>query len=227
MKHWHPYIREVLPQIVNDGFRRIIAVALAPHYSQISIGGYKRALDEASADIGGLVVNFVESWYDNPLFIRAVAERVNDALAQFGTGEKVEVLFTAHSLPERILQNNDQYPSQLYSSCQAVANALKLDHWSFSYQSAGETGEKWLGPDILEALQKIGTDKKGSDVIAVPIGFVADHLEILYDIDVEAQEVARKLGQNLKRTQSLNTNPTFVAALADIVLERANSSKWS
>ncbi len=227
MKHWHPYIAEVLPQIGGEGFQRIIALALAPHFSQISIGGYKHALDQTSAAVGGLQVDFVESWYDNSLFHRAVAERGNDALRQFSRPEKVEVLFTAHSLPERILQQNDPYPSQLSSSCNAVAYLLKLDHWSFAYQSAGQTGEKWLGPDILEALQEISTRGKGSDILVVPIGFVADHLEILYDIDVEAQEVARKHGLNLKRTQSLNTSPTFISALADIVSQRANRSMRS
>ncbi len=227
MKHWHPYIGEVLPQIVNDGFQRIIALALAPHFSQISIGDYKQALDQASTAVGGLQVDFVESWYDNSFFHRAVAERVNDALRQLPKPEKVEVLFTAHSLPERILQQNDPYPSQLRSSCRAVANLLKLDHWSFAYQSAGETGEKWLGPDILEALQELSARGRGVDALVVPIGFVADHLEILYDIDVEAQEVARTHGLNLKRTQSLNTSPTFISALADIVSQRDNLSMRS
>ncbi len=227
MKHWHPYIGEVLPHIAGNGFHLIIALALAPHYSQIGIGGYKEALDQASVAVGGLQVDFVESWYDNPLFHRAVAEKVNDALRQFPKPAKVEVLFTAHSLPERILQQNDPYPSQLRRSCQAVVNLLKLDHWSFAYQSAGQTGEKWLGPDILEALQEISTRGKGSDVLVVPIGFVADHLEVLYDIDVEAQEVARTHGLNLKRAQSLNTSPTFISALADIVSQRASRSKRS
>lgn len=227
MKHWHPYIGEVLPTIANDGVRRIVALALAPHYSQISIGGYKQALDHASAKIGDIQVKLIESWYDNPLFIRAVAERVEAALAHFAQSERVRVLFTAHSLPERILQNHDPYPSQLHDSCQAVSSLLKLKNWSFAFQSAGETGEKWLGPDILEALWDSGTYGKGSDVLVVPIGFVADHLEILYDIDVEAQEVARKQGLNLKRTDSLNTSPTFIAALANIVSDTARSSKWT
>ncbi len=227
MKHWHPYIGEVLPQIVNDGFRRIVALALAPHYSQISIGGYKQALNQASVNTGGVQVDLVESWYDHPLFIDAVAKRVNDALADFPKPEKVEVLFTAHSLPERILQQNDPYPSQLHRSCQAVADVVKLERWSFAYQSAGETGEAWLGPDILDALRDSGMYRKGSDVLIVPIGFVADHLEILYDIDVEAQEVAKSCGLNLRRTKSLNTSPTLIEALADIVLKRAKVDGWS
>ncbi len=227
MKHWHPYIGEVVPQIVNDGFHQIIALALAPHYSQISIGGYKQVLDQALGAVIKLQVDFVESWYDHPLFHRAVAEKVNAVLAQYPRPENFEVLFAAHSLPERILQQNDPYPLQLRSSCQAVADLLKLNHWSFAYQSAGQTGEKWLGPDILEVLQEMSLRGNGVNVLVVPIGFVADHLEILYDIDVEAQEFARTHGLNLARAESLNTSPTFISALADVVLKRANRNKWS
>jgi len=227
MKHWHPYLGEVVPRIANDGFRRIIALALAPHYSDISIGGYKQALDKALAATGDMRVDFVDSWYDHPLFHRAIAEKVKLALEQFPKSGNVEVLFTAHSLPERILEHNDPYPSQLHSSCQAVADLLHLDHWSFAYQSAGQTAEKWLGPDLLESLQELTQHDKDSNVLVVPIGFVADHLEILYDIDVEAKEFARTHGLNLKRTESLNTSPTFISALADIVLKRVNHDKWA
>lgn len=227
MKHWHPYIREVVPQIVHDGFDRLVAVALTPHYSQISIGGYKQALQQALSVHQSLRIDFVESWYDHPLFHRAVAESVNSALEQFPPEASVQVLFTAHSLPERILEQNDPYPKQVQSSCQAVAGLLKLDRWSFAYQSAGQTGEKWLGPDILEALQELSQRGKGADVLVVPIGFVADHLEILYDIDVEAQEFAKAHGLNLKRSESLNTNPTFISTLADIAQKRASQNKWS
>lgn len=226
MKHWHPYIGEVVPRIAADGLSRIIGIVLAPHYSQISIGGYRQALDKALGASHQSQVDFVESWYDYPLFHRAVAERVTESLEHFpvSTGKKVEVLFTAHSLPERIIEQNDPYPKQLHDSCRAVADLLEIDHWSFAYQSAGQTGEKWLGPDILEALEKLSSRVKesGRNVLVVPIGFVADHLEILYDIDVEAQLFASAHGLNLKRTQSLNTNPTFIAALADLVQRRLN-----
>lgn len=227
MKHWHPYIGEVIPRVANDGISRIIALALTPHYSQVSIGGYKQALDQALAAAGNLSVDFVDSWYDHPLFQRAVAEKVSLAMEQFPKSCDVDILFTAHSLPERILDHNDPYPSQLRSSCQAVANMLKLDRWSFAYQSAGQTGEKWLGPDILESLKEISERGKTFNVLVVPIGFVADHLEILYDIDVEAQEFARAHGLDLRRTESLNTSQTFISALADIALTRASKNKWA
>ena len=214
MKHWHPYIREVIPQIINDGFERIIALVLAPHYSKMSIGGYKQALEEAVGNSGRLDVDFVESWYDHPLFHRAIQERIQAALSQFSTPSKVELLFTAHSLPERILQTNDPYPTQLQASCQSVVRLLGRDQWSFAYQSAGQTNEKWLGPDLIDFLRESKDSRNLTDVLVVPIGFVADHLEILYDIDVEAQNFTRNNGLNLKRTDSLNSNPTFIAGLS-------------
>jgi ferrochelatase len=218
MKHWHPYIREVVPQIINDGFRKVIGLALAPHYSQMSIGGYKRAFDEANAD--RLETDFVESWHDNPLFHAAIAEKIREALTRFPNPKNVELLFTAHSLPERILQQNDPYPNQLQSSCKAVATILKHERWSFAYQSPGMTQEKWLGPDILESLAQLSQRDDLEGVLVVPIGFVADHLEILYDIDVEARGYARSHDLHLERTTSLNATPAFIAALADIVKKR-------
>jgi protoporphyrin/coproporphyrin ferrochelatase len=227
MKHWHPYIREVIPRVANDGISRIIALALAPHYSQVSTGGYKQALDQALAATGNLSVDFVDRWYDHPLFHRAVAEKISAAVGQFPKSGDVDILFTAHSLPERILDHNDPYPSQLRSSCQSVANMLDLDRWSFAYQSAGQTAEKWLGPDILESLKEISERGKVVNVLVVPIGFVADHLEILYDIDIEAQAFAKAHGLDLRRTESLNTSQTFISALADIALTRASQKKWA
>jgi len=219
MKHWHPYIREVVPRIIEDGFKRIVALVLAPHYSQISIGGYRQALNDAIGDSTRLEVDFIESWYDHPLFHRAVQEKIQETLKQFSRPEKIELLFTAHSLPERILQMNDPYPVQLQNSCRSVAKLLRYEQWSFAYQSAGRTPEKWLGPDLIDRLRTL-SQRPNLGVLVVPIGFVADHLEILYDIDVEAQDFAKSQGLTLKRTESLNTSPAFIAALTDIVRKR-------
>jgi ferrochelatase len=224
MKHWHPYIREVVPQIIGDGYDRIISLALAPHYSQMSVGAYKQALDVAVKSLGGLRTDFVESWYEHPLFHRAVQERIQSALRQFAAPEEVELLFTAHSLPERILAANDPYPTQLESSCRSVASLMGRKEWSFAYQSAGQTNDKWLGPDLIDYLRERYPAPSVACVLVVPIGFVADHLEILFDIDVEAQEFARSIGLNLKRTESLNNSPMFISALADIVQERIRST---
>jgi len=220
MKHWHPYIREIVPQIFGDGFDRILGVVLAPHYSQISVGTYKRALQDAvETNSGQLRTDFVDSWYDHPLFHKAVKEQVQATLEQFAEPDKVELVFTAHSLPERILAMHDPYPTQLESSCRSVAELLRRREWAFAYQSAGQTNEKWLGPDLVEYLRSRHWDHSGG-VLVAPIGFVADHLEILYDIDIEAKEFARSINLELKRSESLNTSPTFISALTEIVLNR-------
>jgi len=220
MKHWHPYIREVVPQIIGDGYQRIVGLVLAPHYSQISIGGYRQALQEAVDTSGGLTADFIESWYDHPLFHLAVKEKIENGLAKFAEPNGAELLFTAHSLPERILSMNDPYPTQLASSCRSVADLLGRKKWSFAYQSAGQTAEKWLGPDLIEYLRAPPPAHRPAGVLVVPIGFVADHLEVLYDIDVEAQEFARSINLELTRSESLNTSPTFISALTDIVSKR-------
>lgn len=222
MKHWHPYIGEVVPTILIDGLRRITGLPMAPHYSSLSTGGYKQALEKALEGLGQVQVDFIESWCDNPLFHQALAEKIKDSLRQFPESAKVQVIFTSHSLPDRILQQNDPYPKQLQSSCEAVAKLSRIDNWSFAYQSAGKTNEKWLGPDILEALNELSLKGDTDHVLVVPIGFVADHLEILHDIDFEAQLFASARGLNLKRTESLNASPAFINALADVVHKRLN-----
>jgi len=216
MKHWHPYIKEVVPEILRNGHERMIALTLAPHFSNMSIGGYKVALEEALGRDSPIKTTFIESWHHSPLYHKAVAEKIKKALSNFYS-QNVHVIFTAHSLPERILKMKDPYPEQLNASCAAVAKIVGLEKWMFAYQSAGETSEKWLGPDLLEALHEISGKTDNAQVLVVPIGFVADHLEILFDIDVEAQEYARKLKITLNRTESMNATPTFIAALADVV----------
>jgi len=220
MKHWHPYIREVVPKILDEGYDRIVGLVLAPHYSVMSIGGYKQALEQSVAASPRVSVDFIESWYDHPLFHRAVHDRIREALGQFDVPEKVGLVFTAHSLPERILAMNDPYPNQLQSSCRSVAALMGGREWSFAYQSAGQTEEKWLGPDLIEYLGNLPAMRGRAGLLVIPIGFVADHLEILYDLDVEAKEFAQTRGLNLKRTESLNTSPTFISALADIAQKR-------
>ena len=220
MKHWHPYIREVVPEILKNRHEVLIAFALAPHYSTVSTGGYKIALEQALGSDVSMKIVFIENWSDNPLFHLAVAEKIKDALSKFPSQRDIHVIFTAHSLPERILEMEDPYPKELKESCEAVAKLVGLKKWSFAYQSAGQTGEKWLGPDLLESLNEISDKTVDAQVLVVPIGFVADHLEILFDIDIEAQERAKKLGITLKRTESMNTSATFIAALADVVSNR-------
>ena len=223
MKHWHPFIGDVVPRIGADNIRELVAVALAPHYSRISIGGYRSALGNALALLREPpTLQFVDSWHINPQFIEFTAARVAAALADFpaaanakGDGDVV-VMFSAHSLPARIREWNDPYEAQLLESCAAVAARAGVRDWRFAWQSAGQTGEPWLGPDIVDYLDTLRADGVRR-VLSVPIGFVSDHLEVMYDIDYEARRRAESLGMTLRRTRMPNADPAFVRVLASVV----------
>jgi protoporphyrin/coproporphyrin ferrochelatase len=206
MKHWRPRIAEAAERALDGGATRLIGVVLAPHYSRLSVGEYRERLEAALEGRAQLVL--VESWHDDPAFVDAVADRVR--------GTDAWVIFTAHSLPERILADGDPYREQLLETSRLVAARAGLERWSFAFQSASSTGEPWLGPDILEELERLrgeGVQK----VLVAPVGFVSDHLEILWDLDIEAREKAAELGLELERIESLNDDPQFVAALAGVV----------
>jgi ferrochelatase len=211
MKHWEPRIADAVHEALSDGAERLVGLVLAPHYSRMSIGGYRDRL-EAALD-GQAELRFIESWHDHEPFLDVVADRLR--------GTDAHVVFTAHSLPERILHTGDPYKDELLATSRLVAEraGVARDRWSFAFQSASETGEPWLGPDILEELDRL--DGEGvRKVLVAPIGFVADHLEILWDIDVEARERAARLGLELDRIRSLNDDPAFVRALAELVRRR-------
>jgi protoporphyrin/coproporphyrin ferrochelatase len=221
MKHWHPFIGDVIPQIAADDVRRVVAIVLAPHYSRMSVGGYRQYVDDANAKLDTpLDIAFVESWHLRPEFIALIAERVRDALAAFPAQERDEtrVVFSAHSLPVRIRTWDDPYESQLLASCAAVAREVGLTRWDFAWQSAGHTGEPWLGPDIVDYLEELHTAGVRS-VLSVPIGFVSEHLEVLFDLDREAAARAASLGMTLRRTRMPNATPELVAVLDAIVAD--------
>jgi ferrochelatase len=211
MKHWRPRIAEAVDAALAVGATRILGLVLAPHYSRLSIGGYRARLEEAVAGRAGLVL--VESWHDDPAFLDVLAERVRGADAW--------VIFTAHSLPQRIMAEGDPYREQLLETARLVAERARLEHWSFAFQSASTTGEPWLGPDVLEELERL-RDQGVKSVLAVPIGFVSDHLEILWDLDVEARERAAELRLEWARTPSLNDEPAFIHVLAELVRKAGN-----
>ena len=226
MRHWHPYIRDVLAEIRADGFERVVAIPLAPHYSRLSIGAYERALEEGR---GSLAVALVRQWFDHPRLLDAVAERVQAALARFDAEARaaVPILFTAHSLPQRIAAEGDPYPAQLRASVAGVMARLgNSERGRFAYQSAGRTPEPWLGPDAGAVLEELAAQGE-RNVLLCPIGFVSDHLEVLYDVDVEYQELARNRGMRLERTESLNASPLLIAALADLLRASAQSRGWT
>jgi len=219
MKHWHPFIGDVIPRMAADGVRRVVAIVLAPHYSRMSIGSYRQYVEEAIARLDTpLELKFVESWHLEPSFVTLIAGRVREGLSAFPEGARDEtcVLFTAHSLPVRIRTWNDPYEAQLLASAEAVVSEIGLRHWRFAWQSAGHTGEPWLGPDIVDYLETLHADGV-RHVLSVPIGFVCDHLEVLYDIDHEAAEKAAALGITLRRTRMPNATPELVAMLDRLV----------
>jgi ferrochelatase len=224
MRHWFPYIKEGVEQIARAGHRRVVGVVMAPHYSSMSVGAYERKLVEAAQPVG-LETAMVRSWWKHPRFLDAVARRVTHALQRFPTPADVQVIFTAHSLPQRILASGDPYPNELTSSAADVARRLQLSNWRFAFQSAGATSEPWLGPDAEEVVTELANEGHKTFLL-VPIGFVSDHVEILFDIDVEYQELARRLGVQLERTASLNDDPGLVAAVAAEVQASAAEHGW-
>jgi ferrochelatase len=222
MKHWHPYLAEAVERMRADGIREAVAVALAPHYSRMSIGGYISRVEEAQAGQAEPIrFSYVESWHDEPRFWQALVTQVREALDQKFTPEergRVFVVFTAHSLPQRIREWDDPYERELRATAAGVAGLLGLgtDRWDFAFQSAGRTPEPWLGPEILGKIRELA-ERGERSILICPVGFIADHLEILYDIDIEAQDLARELGVHVERIAMLNDRPALVAALVAVV----------
>jgi ferrochelatase len=206
MKHWTPRIADAVDAALAGGADRLVGLVLAPHYSSLSIAGYRKLLKDAVGDRADIV--FVDSWHDDQGFISFLADRVRDTEAH--------VVFTAHSLPARILDEGDPYKDQLLETARLVADTAGVEDWSFSFQSESPTGEPWLGPDILDHLEALSA-RGIENVLICPVGFVSDHLEIRWDIDTEAQDKARELGLQLERIEMPNDDPRFVRALADIV----------
>jgi ferrochelatase len=203
------------------GIQRAIGLVLAPHYSDLSIAGYYHYFDIAQEKLGThIALERIESWHLHPPYLQVVAKRVRSALVALPDTSPVTVIFTAHSLPKRILETGDPYPDQLRATSGALAERLHLSAWTFAYQSAGRTPEPWLGPDLVEMVNALA-DRGVQQLLVAPIGFVSDHLEILYDIDYEAQNAARERRIALRRTEMLNASPDFVAGLAELIRERA------
>lgn len=210
MRHWTPRIADAAERALATGAGLVVGLVLAPHFSNMSIGAYRRLLEEGLA--GRAELAFVERWGAEPGFVELLADRLR--------GTEAHVVFTAHSLPERIVAEGDPYRDELLETSRLVAEAAGVDDWSFSFQSASPTGEPWLGPDILDHLEELAG--RGVDqVLVCPVGFVSDHLEIRWDIDTAAQERARELGLRLTRIELPNADPAFVEVLAGLVRRAA------
>jgi protoporphyrin/coproporphyrin ferrochelatase len=219
MKHWRPYIASAVHEVVESGADRMIAIVLAPHYSKISTEGYRRKVEAALATAAPLSVDFVESWHELDGYLQAVAENVRMVRAEFAQPQEVVAVFTAHSLPARILDDGDPYQEQLLRTSELVAGRAGIEQWRFSYQSQSHTEEPWLGPDLVDTVGELAAQGHRA-VLVASVGFIADHLEIFYDIDIEAKEKADALGVELRRTPMLNADPRLAQALHALVAER-------
>jgi ferrochelatase len=224
MRHWHPFIKDTLAEMRAQGIERSVGLVMAPHYSRMSIEAYFKKIDEANS---GMQIARINDWHLLPEYLNALAGRVQAALERFPEPVRpgVPVIFTAHSLPERILEWDDPYPSQLYATMQAVMKRLGPRPHEFAFQSAAISTEPWLGPDASEIMERYASQGQRHMLIC-PIGFVCEHVEILYDIDIVYQKLAKELGVQLERIEMLNASPEMIRGLAGLVRQTAQEAGW-
>ncbi len=224
MRHWHPFIKDALANMQAEGIEKAVGVVMAPHYSRMSIGAYYQRLEEANSP---LAISRIENWHLETGYLNALAGRVHDALQRFPeeTRAEVPVIFTAHSLPEKILEWNDPYPVQLRETVSAVMEKLGSQPHEFAFQSAAISTIPWLGPDAGKVIERLVAEGR-KHILLCPIGFVCEHVEILYDIDIVYQNLAKSLGIHLERIEMLNTAPEMIDGLAGLIREKAKEAGW-
>ena len=218
LKHAAPFIEQTVEALAADGFREVVGLVLAPHYSAFSVGQYLTRLADAASP-HNMEVRSIDSWATEPAFVEFIAADLRTKLATLPA--ETRVLFTAHSLPQRILASGDQYPAQVRATAQLVAASVGLVNWATAWQSAGRTTEPWLGPDILQVVDELAEGGETTGVLVSAVGFVADHLEVLYDLDIEAAGRAAQHGLAFARTACVNDDPIVMAALAARVIGAA------
>ena len=228
MRHWSPWIEEVVGEMVDDGVTHAVGLVLAPHFSALSVARYQQKVaDGLELYRGRIDFAHVSSYHDSPGLVEAFAGRVEEGLSRWAEDERdgIHVVFSAHSLPERVLADGDPYDAQCRETARLVAERAGVpeDRWSWAYQSAGRTPEPWAGPDLGDHLVALA-ERGVRDVVSVPVGFVSDHVEVLFDVDVKARKVAESVGIRLERPPALNDDRVFVEALAELV--RARSAAW-
>lgn len=224
MRHWRPYIKDTLAEMQAQGIEKAVGLVMAPHYSRMSIGAYYNKVEEANSPIA---FSRIEDWHLQDGYINALTNRIRDALKRFPEEVRAEVpvIFTAHSLPEKILEWDDPYPVQLRETVSAVMEKLGSQPHEFAYQSAAISTIPWLGPDAGEMIERIVSEGK-KHILLCPIGFVCEHVEILYDIDIVYQNLAKSLGIHLERIEMLNTAPEMIDGLAGLIREKAKEAGW-
>ena len=219
LRHWHPFIKETYTELLDALPDRIIGLCMAPQYSSLSIGAYRKKVEEARAELANETpISFVKSWHRHPLLIAAIVDNIRRTLERFPAEVRgqVPVLFTAHSLPERVVAMKDPYPEEVKGTAQAVCEQLGTQPTRFAYQSQGRSGEKWLGPSVEEALAELAQEGH-RQVLVAPIGFICDHVETLFDIDIELTQLARTKGLQLERIPMLNASAPLIDMLMSVV----------
>ena len=224
MRHWHPYIEETLGRMETQGIKQAVGLVMAPHYSRMSIEAYYKKIVEAGSSVE---VAPIKDWHLLPGYIDALVRRVRSALERFPAEvrSQVPVIFSAHSLPERILEWNDPYPVQLRETVEAVMQRLGEQPHDFAYQSAAISNDPWLGPDVSFLIERFA-EQGQKNIISCPIGFVCEHVEVLYDIDIVYQKLARSRGVRLERIEMVHTEPKMIAGLAELVRTTAKEANW-
>ncbi|MCO7126729.1 ferrochelatase [Sporolactobacillus shoreicorticis] len=225
LKYIHPFIEDAVTQMRSDGIDEAVSLALAPHYSRFSVQSYIDRAQAKAEELGGITITSIKSWFHEPQFIHFWRQAVLSAFKEISENERDQtvVLFTAHSLPEKILKNGDPYPQQIKETARAIVDAAKIKNYAQAWQSAGKTSDPWLGPDVLDQIRLLHKKEGYKHFIFCPIGFVAEHLEVLYDNDQECRALVESLGASYHRPQMPDTDPLFIEALASAVLAACRS----
>ncbi|RBO98392.1 ferrochelatase [Rossellomorea aquimaris] len=221
LKHIEPFVEDAVEQMHKDGIQEAVSIVLAPHFSTFSVKSYNGRAKEAAEKLGGPHITSVESWYDEPKFIQYWADRVKETYASMSDEERnhAVLIVSAHSLPERILQSGDPYPMQLEETAKMIAEAAGVEEYAVGWQSEGNTPDPWLGPDVQDLTRDLFKEKGYKTFVYTPVGFVSDHLEVLYDNDYECRVVTDDIGASYYRPEMPNAKPEFIDAMADVVLK--------
>ncbi|MCZ8538456.1 ferrochelatase [Paenisporosarcina quisquiliarum] len=221
LKHIEPFVEDAVEQMHKDGITEAVSIVLAPHFSTFSIKSYNGRAKETAEKLGGPHITSVESWYDEPKFIQYWSEKVSETFNSMSEEQRAKacLIVSAHSLPEKIIANGDPYPNQLKETADLIAQSAGVENYEVGWQSAGQTPEPWIGPDVQDLTRELHEQKGYSTFVYTPVGFVADHLEVLFDNDYECKVVTDEIGATYYRPEMPNTQPLFIDAMSDVVLK--------
>ncbi|MBU9674153.1 ferrochelatase [Planococcus sp. CP5-4] len=225
LKHIEPFVEDGVEEMKKDGIEEAISIVLAPHFSTFSVKSYNGRAKE-TADKLGIKLTSVESWYTEPKFIQFWSEKVSAAFAEMSEQERAKscLIVSAHSLPEKIIANGDPYPDQLKETADLIAQAAGVENYEIGWQSAGQTPEPWIGPDVQDLTHDLHKEKGYTSFVYTPVGFITDHLEVLYDNDYECKIVCDEIGATYRRPEMPNVDPLFIDGMANVVLNKLNEN---